>query len=262
MIRWIDAWRAPAPDPRRVEWLGAWDYAHRGLHGAPGNAHNDGGVPENSPSAFADAIARGIGIELDVQRSRDGRAMVFHDWEFDRLTGETGPLLKRNSADIEKIALSGNDDRIPTLRRTLDQIGGKVPVLIELKSAFDKRGTPLCLAVQRALEGYRGKHAVMSFDPAIVHWFARHSPRTVRGLVVEETGKKALRGTLERHLALWHARPDFLAYHIGDLPSAFAAAQRRRGLPVLTWTVRTAEQSERGMAHADALIAEYEHPDG
>ena len=261
-MRWFDAWRAPAPDARRVGWLRDWDYAHRGLHGGGLHGGNSqGGVPENSPSAFADAIARGIGIELDVQRSRDGRAMVFHDWDLDRLTDETGPLLKRNADAIERIRLTGNDDHIPTLRRTLDQIGGKVPVLIELKSAFDKRSIPLCLAVQRALEGYRGKHAVMSFDPAIIRWFAIHAPRIVRGLVVEETGKKGVRGKAERRLALSHARPDFLAYHIGDLPSPFAAAQRKRGLPVLTWTVRTQAQNRTGTAHADALIAEFEAPE-
>ncbi|MGB3739480.1 MAG: glycerophosphodiester phosphodiesterase family protein [Pontixanthobacter sp.] len=248
-MRWLDEWRAPAPDPKRVGWLSEWDYAHRGLHGDD--------VPENSPSAFADAIARGIGIELDVQRSRDGRAMVFHDWDFDRLTGESGPVIKRNADDIERIRLAGNDDGIPTLRRTLDQIGGKVPVLIELKSAFDIRSIPLSLAVQRALEGYRGKHAIMSFDPGIVRWFAMHAPRIVRGLVVEET-KKGLRGKAERQWTLWHAQPDFLAYNIGDLPSPFAAAQRKRGLPVLTWTVRTSAQSKTGTAHADALIAEFE----
>lgn len=227
-----------------------WDYAHRGLHGQ--------GVPENSPSAFADAISAGIGIELDVQRSRDGRAMVFHDWDFDRLTDETGEVIKRNAAEIEKIRLKGNDDHIPSLRRTLEQIAGQVPVLIELKSAYDRRTASLCLAVQRALEGYRGQHAVMSFDPRVAQWFSRHSPRTIRGLVVKETGKKNLRGAWERRLALWHGKPDFLAYNVDDLPSGFAARQRARGLPVLTWTVRTTGQQEIALAHADALIAERE----
>ena len=48
------------------------DYAHRGLHGE--------GVPENSLSAFARAAEAGYGIELDVQLSRDGTVMVFHDY--------------------------------------------------------------------------------------------------------------------------------------------------------------------------------------
>jgi glycerophosphoryl diester phosphodiesterase len=98
----------------------------------------------------------------------------------------------------------------------------------------------------------------MSFDPRVSRWFARHSPETVRGLVVTEEGVKGLRGDLRRHLALWHAKPDFLAYDIRDLPSRFAASQRARGVPVATWTVRSPELLERARLHADAPIAEGE----
>jgi glycerophosphoryl diester phosphodiesterase len=96
----------------------------------------------------------------------------------------------------------------------------------------------------------------MSFDPRVSRWFARHSPQTVRGLVMTEEGDKGLRGNFRRHLSLWHAMPDFLAYDIRDLPSRFAAAQRKRGLPVPSWTVRTPELLERAALHADAPIAE------
>ena len=248
LLNLLDQWRAPPPQPDRIQWLGEWDYAHRGLHGD--------GIPENSSSAFADAMARGLGIELDVQRSGDGRAMVFHDWELDRLTDETGAIASRNAADIETIKLSGNNDAIQRLEHALDQIAEQVPILIELKSGFDRRILSLCLAVQRALEGYRGLHAVMSFDPRVSRWFARHSPRTVRGLVVTEAQRKNWRGSWRRHVSLWNAKPDFLAYDVRDLPSKFAAAQRKRGLPVLTWTVRSEELRARGLEHADALIAE------
>src|SRR5690349_16856216 len=91
----IDALLAPAPDPARVGWLREWDYAHRGVHGAE--------VPENSPGAFAEAIRRGMGIECDVQKSRDGRAMVFHDWSLDRLTALGGAIGKRDSAELETV---------------------------------------------------------------------------------------------------------------------------------------------------------------
>lgn len=244
----IDHWRAPAPLAKKVRWLGEWTYAHRGLH--------DGDIPENSPAAFAVAIEAGLGIECDVQRSGDGRAVVFHDWEFDRLTGETGPVSARTSDEIETIALSGNGECIQSLERFLDKVDGKVPVLIEVKSRNDRRARPLCLAVRRALEGYRGRHAVMSFDPRVSRWFARHSPLTVRGLVVTEENAKSLVGRWRRHSALWIAKPDFLAYDIRDLPSAFAAAQRNRGLPVLSWTVRSPAHRELVALYADGAIAE------
>lgn len=246
----LDHWRSPPPRPSRVEWLGQWSYAHRGLHSP--------GVPENGPSAFAAAITRGMGIECDIRRSSDGQAIVFHDETLDRLTGETGLVAQRSAGELAKIVLAGSADQIPTLRQLLSQVAGQVPLLIEIKSerSQSRRVSAMCLAVRRELEGYTGAHAIMSFDPRVVRWFADHSKLTLRGLVVTEEDDKALPGMIRRRLSLWHARPDFLAYDIRDLPSRFAAGQRRRGLPVLTWTVRSAEHLERAAEHADAPIAE------
>ena len=244
----LDAWLAPPSDPARTSWLGQATYAHRGLHG--------GGRVENSPSAFAAAIERGLGTECDVQRSRDGQAMVFHDWELDRLTGTSGAVKTRDATELGRIALGGTGDTIPTLAQLLAMVEGKVPLLIEIKSKRDVRFAPLCFAVRRALEGYRGPVAVMSFDPRAVGWFARHAPHIVRGLVVTEEGRRTLSGRFRRHLSLWQARAEFLAYDVRDLPSPFASAQRKRGLPLLTWTVRSLELAERARVHADAAIAE------
>lgn len=244
----LDPLLAPAPAPERVRWLTAGEYAHRGLHG--------GGIVENSPAAFEAAIARGFGIECDVQRSGDGQAVVFHDWELDRLTGATGAVLDRTAKQLAAIPLTGSTDTIPTLRQLLDQVAGRAPLLIEIKSKRELRVAGLCMAVRRTLEGYRGAHAVMSFDPRVSRWFAGASPQTLRGLVMTEENARTLPGRLRRHLALWHARPDFLAYDVRDFPSTFAAAQRARGLPVLTWTVRSADLRAKAAAHADAPIAE------
>ena len=244
----FDRWLAPAPPASKVSWMAGYDYAHRGLHSA--------GVPENAPSGFALAIERGMGIECDVQRSSDGQAMVFHDFELDRLTGETGLVSARSADQLSRVVLSGSQDTIPSLRQLLDQIAGRVPLLIELKSNNSPRFAALCLAVRRVLEGYQGPHAVMSFDPRMVRWFAVHSPLTTRGLIITEENAKALAGRLRRRFSLWHSKPHFLAYDIRDLPSRFAAAQRGRGLPLLTWTVRSGELRERAEAYADAPIAE------
>lgn len=57
-------------------------YAHRGLHGP--------GVPENSLPAFRRAARKGVGVELDVQLTRDGVPVVFHDKSLLRMCGWTG----------------------------------------------------------------------------------------------------------------------------------------------------------------------------
>ena len=244
----IDNWLSPAPDKARVGWLCRQDYAHRGLH--------DAAIPENSLAAFAGAIAKGVGIECDIQRSGDGQAMVFHDWELGRLTAETGPVDRHTAAALGQMLLKDSNDRIPTLREVLGLVRGRVPLLIEIKSRRVYHVAGSCLSVLRVLEGYQGPHAVMSFDPRVGQWFAKHSPRTLRGLVMSEEHDRGLEGAARRHLWLWTAKPDFLAYDVRDLPSRFAAGQRARGLPVLTWTVRSPELRAVAEDHADAPIAE------
>jgi glycerophosphoryl diester phosphodiesterase len=239
---------APAAPPTRVAWLGSVAYAHRGLHG--------GGRIENAPSAFRAAIAAGMGIECDVQASADGQAMVFHDWELDRLTSAKGAVRDRTADALQRLPLAGSEDAMWTLPELLGEVRGRVPLLIELKSRRGVAIRPLCLAVRDALTGYAGPAAVMSFDPRAIRWFARHAGERVRGLVVTEAGHRGLRGRCRRHAALWHAAAEFLAYDVRDLPSRFAAAQRARGLPLLTWTVRSPELRRIAADHADAPIAE------
>jgi len=246
----IDRWLAPAPQAGRIDWLRGVSFAHRGLWGE--------GAPENSLSAFAEAAARGLGIECDVQLTADGEAVVFHDFDLARLTGADGAVIERTAAQLSEIPFTGRNETIPSLRAMLDTIQGRVPLLIELKSRAAWPIDRLCAAVQRDLAGYRGAHAVMSFDPRAPAWFAQAAPATARGLIVSEENGRGARHAVQRHLALWRARPDFLAYDVRDLPSRFAAMQRQRGLAVATWTVRSPELLARAHAHADAQIAEGE----
>jgi len=244
----IDRWLAPSPKAGRIDWLRGVCFAHRGLWGE--------GAPENSLSAFAGAVARGLAIECDVQLTADGEAVVFHDFTLARLTGADGAVIDRTAAQLSEIAFVGTQEKLPTLGVMLGAVGGQVPLLIELKSRRHWPIARLCAAVQRDLAGYSGAHAVMSFDPRAPAWFARHSPETARGLIVSEENGHGARHALQRHLALWRAWPDFLAYDIRDLPSRFAAMQRQRGIPVATWTVRSPELLARARTHADAPIAE------
>jgi glycerophosphoryl diester phosphodiesterase len=226
--------------------LGARPFAHRGLHGD--------GVVENSGAAFTAAIEAGYGIELDVQLSRDGQAMVFHDDHLERLTGVSGEVSALSAAELGAMRLSGTAESIPTLDAVLALIAGRAPLLIEVKSP-NRRVRPLCEAFERALVSYIGPVGVMSFNPEVGRWFARRAPQRLRGLVVSESGKGKWRGRVERNLALWRARPDFLAYDIRDLPSDFAALAHLER-PVYTWTVRTEADRAAAAAHADQIIFE------
>jgi glycerophosphoryl diester phosphodiesterase len=239
----------PSSPSRRAELgdLGRLPFAHRGLHGA--------GAVENSLAAFEAAISAGHGIELDVQPSLDGEAMVFHDSVLDRLTAERGAVADRTAGQLRAIRFRAGEGTIPTLRETLGFVAGRAPLLIEVK-APERRVGRLCGGVARALEGYAGPYGIMSFNPEVARWFAFHGAPAPRGLVVTENRNSGLRGRAERRLSLLRARPDFVACDVRDLPSAFASAARAAGRPVYTWTVRSAEERARAAAYADQIIYE------
>jgi len=239
----------PPPSPDRVSFLKGWHYAHRGLH--------QGQAPlENSMGAFKAAIAQGNGIECDVRCSADGIVYAFHDEMLDRLTDSTGLFAHQDSLSLEALPLRGDNGVAPTLSALLRVVNGKVPLLIELKIDAGDTVDTLCRAVNKDLVAYEGPVAVMSFHPGVSRWFRTHASHVVRGLVVTETGEGGLRSSLTRHLVMRYAHPDFLAYDINDLPSRFAAKARAKGFPLLSWTVRTAEQWRTVEDEADAPIYE------
>lgn len=235
----------PVPD-----WLTRWEFAHRGLHGA--------GVPENSLAAAEGAIARGMGIEFDIQMSADGAAMVFHDWELSRLTGATGLVAMFSADALGALGLLGTDQRPPRLEALLDLIAGQVPLLIEVKSMPGYDVARSCAAVAARLADYQGAVAVMSFDPRVPEWFANAASHITRGLVGTDSFENGFEGVWRTPEAIAAAQPDFLAIDVRDLHRPEAAAWRAEGGPLLTWTVRSPETRATGLALADALIAEGE----
>ena len=153
--------------------------AHRALHDV------NAGRPENSRAAIEAAIRAGYGIEIDIQRSSDGVAMVFHDYTLDRLAEATGPIATRTAAELGQLRLKGNDEGIPTLSEVLELVDGRVPLLIEVKDQDGQMGPnvgPLETAIAADLAGYGGPVALMSFNPNSVAALAELLPETARGL--------------------------------------------------------------------------------
>lgn len=237
----------------------AWDLlasppiAHRGLW-------RPDGPPENSLGAFEAACAAGYGIELDVQLSADGEAVVFHDAELQRLTGRPGRLADLAATELAKLRLAGTSEPIPTLRQVLALVGRRALVLVELKTPPGAEG-PLEQRVREILDDHAGPTAVIGFNPASHAWFAEHDPGRLRGLDSYSYADRADLPEAQReayarleHLAV--ARPHFLALGLDMLPSPAAAAARASGLPVVAWTVRDAAQWARLRDHADNLIFE------
>jgi glycerophosphoryl diester phosphodiesterase len=241
-----------------LDWLIARPAAHRGLHDA------SAGVIENTPAAFAAAVAANYAIECDLQISADGEAMVHHDDALGRLTEGSGRLDEMTSTELRRVAFKGTTDRMISVGELCELVAGRVTLVIELKSgrAGDQRLARRAAAV---LSGYAGPAAVMSFDPAQIVDVRTCAPLLTRGIVAQrgsghfERDQVFARG--KRALAYGRdalrADPRFIAYGVKDLPAAMPLAARHLcGLPLLTWTVRSMEDRQRAARWADQMIFE------
>ncbi|MEZ5720659.1 MAG: glycerophosphodiester phosphodiesterase family protein [Paracoccaceae bacterium] len=232
--------------------------AHRALHGAY--------APENSLAAVRAAVAAGYGIEIDVQPSADEVAMVFHDDELDRLTETSGPVRIHSATALESLRLGDSAEGIPTLARVLDLVAGRVPVLIEIKDQDGAMGPavgPLEHGVFRALEGYRGPVAVMSFNPHSIAEMAKLAPRVPRGLTTYAWNDAEAQGPPEATRAHLAAIADFdrvgasfISHDRRDLANPRVAELKARGVPILCWTVRSEEQEKAAREVADNITFE------
>jgi glycerophosphoryl diester phosphodiesterase len=214
-------------------------FAHRGLHAGAA-------FPENGFLAFAAALEAGAGIECDLRLTADDRVLVFHDRDAWRICGS--PLVIGTSSHAELSRLRVGEHPIPTLKSLLAMVGGRVPVLLEIKVEGDLwRWMPALTAV---LAGYTGAFGIMSFDPRLVRLVATRLPRVRRGLVMPDRWP-----AWKRRLFLALAAPHFLAVETSAVPRTWVQRQRRRR-PVYTWTVRTTAEREALADQADALIWE------
>ena len=227
--------------------------AHRGLW-------TPDGAPENSLGAFQAACQAGYGVELDVQLSADGEAVVFHDDHLKRMTGAEGKIRDYSAADLAQMRLAGTDEYVPTLLETLAVIGRRAMVHVELKTPYGEVG-PLEQRVHEVLMDHVGPTCVIGFNPYSHAWFADRFPGVLRGLDSYDYKRAPQLAEVQReafarleHVAI--ARPHFLAMHIAMLPDERVAKYRAEGMPVVGWTVRDPAQWDAVKDHCDNLIFE------
>jgi glycerophosphoryl diester phosphodiesterase len=243
--------RAPA-------WLTARPVAHRGLH------DRTRGVIENMPAAFQAAIAGNFSIELDVQLTADGDAIVHHDNVLGRLNEGCASVATLTTAELKRVSFTDTAERMITLGDLCDLTAGRVALVVEIKSHFDG-DRKLVTRVAEVLKSYSGPAVAMSFDPDQVMALKELAPQVVRGIVAQRTydddyWNKATPAQRHGMTALRHAfrtQPHFVAFGVDQLPApAPWIARNLFRCPLLTWTVRTAEQRARAAQHADQMIFE------
>ena len=240
-----------------LNWLTQRPVAHRGLHDVAA------GIVENSESAVQAALDNHYAIEVDLQLTGDGEAVVFHDETLDRLMQAQGRVIDRTATELKTLAFQVGQDRIQTLGELLEQVAGTATLVLEIKSQRNNVG-PLERRVIDVLKGYDGPAAVMSFDPNSVETIKHLAPDVTRGLVSERfdgTGEWSHLSAGERFrrrhlLTARHCRPHFINYDVNALPALAPQLVRQFGLPLLTWTVRTQQHRETASRWADTMVFE------
>ncbi len=237
-------------------------FAHRGLY-------DNKDLPENSLTAFKEAIQHGYGIEMDVRLTKDGVPVVFHDDSLRRMCNQTSLVKDVPLNELKSLHLLTTDQTIPTFEEFLHTVHGQVPLLIEFKTGIpghDARN--LCEAVDKLLKDYSGPYVIESFDYKVLEWYRKHKPEVVRGQLamgmqcyVPALGKSAeliskKRRFMMTHLLYnFHGRPNFIGYRFQDI-GWMVRINQVLGAKILCWTVNNIEDSQRLLKVYDGVIFE------
>lgn len=231
------------------------NYAHRGFF------DNNDGVPENSLEAFRYAVLGVFGIELDLQLTKDGEVVVFHDYTLKRMCGADVKLSSLTLDELKSFNLLNTGYKIPTFKEVLTLVNGKVPLLIELKG--ESGDTSLCPAVDQILDDYKGAYSVESFNPLLLRWYKNNRPDVVRGQLVTNLLKEKNGGSFLRNLALSAmltnclSRPDFIAADQKYLRGiSIRLCTQIFGTKLFVWTVRKKEHFDINKENGDFSIFE------
>ena len=248
-------------------------YAHRGLH------DNNSDAPENSMAAFKKAVDAGYGIECDVQLTKDGVPVIFHDFTLQRVArypegripkdapltddasyGVKGKVIDYTYDELMEFHLMGSSEKIPKFEDFLKAVDGRVPLIIELK--IELKDLSVCGKVMDLLRDYKGIYCIESFNPLGVIWLRRHYPQIVRGQLSDEFHKdkpEEFSGVL--YIVLTHlmfnflSRPDFIAFNC-RYPKSVAMQICRHLYKCTTaaWTVKSMEQLSEAKKDFDIFI--------
>ena len=230
------------------------DYAHRGLH------DNKSDAPENSMAAFKKAVDAGYGIELDVQLTRDRIPVVFHDESLKRVCGVDGNVRDYTYEELQSFRLLNSDERIPLFEDMLALVGGRVPLIVEIK--IHEKASDVCEKVDALLRNYKGPYCMESFHPLAVRWYRKNRPEVIRGQLSCFFGTAEKREPFSRmlvHYLLTNVitRPDFIAYSHANKGNLSRVLCRKlfRALSV-AWTVKSQEQLDACRNDFDLFIFE------
>ena len=226
-------------------------YAHRGASGY---------APENTLRAFAVAADMGAdGVELDVQRTRDGVLVVFHDETVDRVTHGHGRIADMTLAELRQLRV---DRPFPEIT---DEV---IPTLEEVYTLLHDRGLRCNAELKNSVLPYPGlEEEAMAMaektgmaDKLLYSSFNHYSMCRIKALNPAMPCGLLYNATLVKP---WDYAAglgvDALHPHFSELqvPEEVAAAHAL-GLEINPWTVNTEEELRAVIdAGADRIITNY-----
>ncbi len=233
--------------PDRKKYEGKY-FAHRGLYGD--------GVPENSITAFANAVANGYGIELDIHLTADGEIIVFHDKTLERIFGIDEVIEEKTLSELRKLNFPDTNEKIPTLKEVLSLVDGKVPLIVEFKS-MKINCDSLCETADKILSDYKGEYCIESFNPMAVYWYKKHRKDIFRGqLAMNAKEKDFISKISSAFLFNFLARPDFVAYDVKFSNDFSFKIQKLLGAFPVGWTFQSLEELKQKASKFKAYIFE------
>ena len=234
-------------------------YAHRGLF------DNESDAPENSMKAFKKAVDAGFGMEMDIQLTKDGHMVVFHDWSLKRMCGVEGKVCEYTFDELQQFSLLKSEEKIPLFTEVLKLVDGKVPLIIEYK--IETPDASVCEVGNEILKDYKGVYCIESFNPFGVHWYKKHRKDVVRGQLSEEFLKNGSPKTpvyfiVAKLLTNFWTKPDFIAYNALNYKNwSRRICRNLYGNLAVTWTIKSQEQLDEMRKYFDMFIFDSFVPD-
>ena len=236
----------------KISWIKETPIAHRGVHTKD--------IPENSLSAFENALKNNYAIELDVQFTKDKEVVVFHDENLKRMTNDTRNIEDVNYDELKNLRLGNTNEIIPTLEEVLELVDSKVAILIEIKDCKDY--IELSEKTYEILKGYEGNYAIQSFNPFILEWYKNNASEVIRGQLsgTFTEGSESLNSfekfVLKNMLLNFKSKPNYIGYELEGIPKSKLESLRKKGVPIIVWTVKNKEDMEKAYKYSDKITFE------
>ena len=215
--------------------------------------------PENSGAAFREAVRKGYGVELDVRLTKDEVPVVFHDATLARMCGVEKTVSDCTYEELCYYPLAETQKRIPTLDAVLKDIGGSVPVLVEVKAEKGYKRTAEKTAM--VLDTYTGVYAVQSFHPLVLVWFRKYRPRILRGQLSTDYWRDSTKCSVFQRIVRTNLGcniltcPDFISFrHTMTGLWSYRICKRLYHTVSFGWTVRSEEELRRAEKEFNGII--------